>query len=166
MPLAAAALAAGDVAAAQDASEAGWQHLMVQPKVAAIHIDVFAQLALACGDLITARRRADEAVVSTTGWHLSMALTTRARVAIAQGEPEQAERDAHEALALAAELHTQLRVGDALECLAGLAGDAGSYLHAARLFGAADALGSAPARCASRSSKLITRHRCGRCATR
>ena len=31
-----------------------------------------------------------------------MALTTRARVAIAQGEPEQAERDAHDALAIAA----------------------------------------------------------------
>ena len=32
------------------------------------------------------------------------ALTTRARVAIAQGEPEQAERDAHDALACAADI--------------------------------------------------------------
>ena len=58
-----------------------------------------AQAALARGDLIAARRWADDAVAATTGWHLSQALTTRARVAIAQGEPEQAERDAHDALA-------------------------------------------------------------------
>ena len=47
-----------------------------------------------------------------------MALTTRARVAIAQGEPEQAERDAHEALACAAEVKAYLLIPDILECLA------------------------------------------------
>ena len=68
------------------------------------------------------------------------ALTTRARVAIAQGEPEQAERDAHDALACAAEIEAYLRIPDILECLAALAGDAGSHREAARLFGAADAI--------------------------
>ena len=68
------------------------------------------------------------------------ALTTRARVAIAQGEPEQAERDAHDALACAADVQAYLGVPDILECLAGLAGDAGSHREAARLFGAAQAI--------------------------
>ena len=69
------------------------------------------------------------------------ALTTRARVAIAQGEPEQAERDAHDALACAAEgFEAYLGISDILECLAALAGDAGSHREAARLFGAAHAI--------------------------
>ena len=59
--------------------------------------------ALACGDLVKARRW-DEAVTSTTGYNLSAALLARAHVAIAQGEPEQGERDAHDALACAAEV--------------------------------------------------------------
>ena len=66
-----------------------------------------------------------------------MALTTRARVAIAQGEPDQAERDAHDALARAAEVEAYLGIPDILECLAALAGEAGSHREAARLFGAA-----------------------------
>jgi hypothetical protein len=45
------------------------------------------EAALADGDLAAARRWADEAVSTTTGWWLIQALTTRARVAIAQGEP-------------------------------------------------------------------------------
>jgi DNA-binding CsgD family transcriptional regulator len=71
---------------------------------------------------------------------LSMALTTRARVAIAQGEPEQAERDAHEALTGAAEVEAYVFIPDILECLGTLAGDAGSHREAARLFGAAYAI--------------------------
>ena len=68
------------------------------------------------------------------------ALTTRARVAIAQGEPEQAERDAHDALACAADMQACTGVADTLECLAYVAGDAGSHSEAARLFGAAHAI--------------------------
>jgi DNA-binding CsgD family transcriptional regulator len=69
-----------------------------------------------------------------------VALTTRARVAIAQGEPGQAERDAHEALALAASTRAYLGAPDTFECLAALAVDAGSHREAVRLFGAADAM--------------------------
>ena len=61
-------------------------------------------------------------------------------MAIAQGEPEQAERDAHDALARAAEVEAYLFIPDILECLGTLAGDAGSHREAARLFGAADAI--------------------------
>ncbi len=69
-----------------------------------------------------------------------LALTTRARVAIAQGEPDQAERDAHDALAIAASMQSYLDTSDTLECLAALAGDGGSHREAARLFGAAHAI--------------------------
>jgi hypothetical protein len=61
-------------------------------------------------------------------------------VAIAQGESDEAERDAHDALTRAAEVHAHLHIPDALECLGTLAGDAGSHREAARLFGAADAI--------------------------
>jgi DNA-binding CsgD family transcriptional regulator len=74
---------------------------------------------------------------SATGFYLAWALATRAQVAIAQGEPEQAERDAHDALARAAEVEAYLLIPDILECLGTLAGEAGSHREAARLFGAA-----------------------------
>ncbi len=135
--LATASLAADDVAAAQEASEKAWRHRSVQPATAAIGRIGGAQAALAGGDLIAARRWADDAVATATGWLLMAALTTRAQVAIAQGEPEQAERDAHDALVIAAELKAYLPIPDTLECLATLAADAGSHREAARLFGAA-----------------------------
>jgi DNA-binding CsgD family transcriptional regulator len=99
-----------------------------------------AQAALAGGDLPAARRGADEAVSTATGWYMVWALTTRARVALAQDEPNQAERDARDALGCAAELGAHLGVPDILECLAVLAGDASSHREAARLFGAAHAI--------------------------
>ena len=71
-----------------------------------------------------------------TGAFLSDPLTTRARVAIAQGEPDQAERDAHDALARAAEVEAYLLIPDILECL----GTLGSHHEAARLLGAAHAI--------------------------
>ena len=138
--LAVATLAAGDVAAADDALAAGWQHISVLPKMAAIWSPSVAQAALARADLTAARRWADDAVAATSGWHLSSALTTRAGVAIAQDEPGQAERDAHEALATAASTRAYTFTPDTLECLAALAVDAGSYREAARLFGAADGI--------------------------
>jgi predicted ATPase len=85
--LAVAALAAGDVEGAAAASEAAWQKWSVQPTVAAIYVYPMVQTALARGDLTAARGRADDAVSSTTGSHLSAALITRARVAIAQASP-------------------------------------------------------------------------------
>ena len=67
-------------------------------------------------------------------------MTTRARVAIAEGDPERAEQDAHDALACCAGVGALLGVADLLEILAGLANDAGSHREAARLFGAADGI--------------------------
>ena len=66
-----AALAAGDVSAAHDASERAWQCLSVaQPQVAVAQRAFNAiEVALAEGDLVLARRLADEAVSVATGWH-------------------------------------------------------------------------------------------------
>jgi predicted ATPase/class 3 adenylate cyclase/DNA-binding CsgD family transcriptional regulator len=130
-----AALAAGDVGTLQDA--AARPYLSALPHTAAVQRLFSAEVALSGGDLLAARQWADEAVGSTAGWYRMWALTTRARVAIAQGEPEQGERDAHDELAIAASMQAYLGVSDILECLAVLAGDAGSHCEAARLFGAA-----------------------------
>jgi predicted ATPase/class 3 adenylate cyclase/DNA-binding CsgD family transcriptional regulator len=137
-PLARAALAAGDLAAATEASEVARQHFLGQPVPAANAIPL-AEIALATGDLPTARRYADEAVALTTGVGRAMALVARARVAIAQDESEQAERDAHDALAVAVDVDAHTTTPDALECLAAVADAAGSHRQAARLLGAADA---------------------------
>ncbi len=139
--LAVVALAAGDVETARDASAAAWEHGSFVPGFATHLRPIDACAALAGGDLIAARRWADDAVATATGWALlALALTTRARVAIAQGEPEQAERDAHDALASIPESFPYVGIFDILECLATLAVNAGSYREAARLFGAAAAI--------------------------
>lgn len=136
-----AALAAGDVQTAQHASEAAWRNLsLALPLSAAVQRAFNAQAALAGGDLSAARRWCDDAVQSMTGHHLAMALATCARIAVAEGKREEAERDAHKALACAAESGAHLDLPDVLECLAGLASDAGTHHAAARLFGAAEAI--------------------------
>jgi predicted ATPase/class 3 adenylate cyclase/DNA-binding CsgD family transcriptional regulator len=132
-----AALAAGDVGTALDATEAAGPHMGVLPGTAAAQRAFGAQAALAGGDLIAARRLVADVVTTTKGWFLMLLLTTRACVAIAEGEPERAERDAHDALGCAAEVEAYLSISDTLECLAALAGDSGSHREAARLFGAA-----------------------------
>jgi predicted ATPase/class 3 adenylate cyclase/DNA-binding CsgD family transcriptional regulator len=137
---AAAALAAGDAATAQEATEAAWLHVSGLPLPGGKRRVIAAQAALAGGDLAAARRWTDDAVSATTGAFLAEALTTRARLAIAQGEPDQAERDAHDALARAAELEAYLLIPDILECLAMPAREACSHREAGRLFGAADAI--------------------------
>ena len=120
---------------------AGHTHAPV-PKTTGLQQALSAEAALAGGDLVAARRWADDAVSKSTltGAFLSDPLMTRARVAVAQGEPDQAERDAHEALARAAEVEAYLFIPDMLECLGTLAGQAGSHREAARLFGAAHAM--------------------------
>jgi DNA-binding CsgD family transcriptional regulator len=135
-----AALAAGDGAAAHEAREAARRDVIVVSGGAAALQRIWnAEAALADRDLAAARRWADEAAAAMTGMWLAWALWTRARVAIAQSEPEQAERDAHDALTIAAEVEAHLFV-HILECLAALAGESGSHREAARLFGAAHSI--------------------------
>jgi DNA-binding CsgD family transcriptional regulator len=136
-----AALAAGDAATARTATDAACLHAQgAPPGMSALSGALSAQAALADGDLVAARRAADEAIATAAGWYSLWALLTRARVAFAQGEPHQAERDTHDALVCATEFDTRLGVPDALECLAAMACDMGSHQESARLFGAAHAI--------------------------
>jgi predicted ATPase/class 3 adenylate cyclase/DNA-binding CsgD family transcriptional regulator len=132
-----AALAAGDAAAALRAAQNAWQHTNPQRELLTAITAPMGEAALACGDLAVARRWADDTVARVSGWYRMRALTVRAFIGIAQGDPEQAERDAHDALALAVHTHGYLRVADTLECLARMAADDGNHPYAARLFGAA-----------------------------
>jgi predicted ATPase/DNA-binding CsgD family transcriptional regulator len=136
--VAVACLADDDAMSAMQAGEAARQRIGLDPAMSGIFIWL-ALAPLACGDLAAARRWAEEAVSLARGWFLAAALTTRAHVEIAQGELDRAERDAYDALAIAASGQGDLLVPGILECLADIAGDAGSHREAARYFGAADA---------------------------
>jgi predicted ATPase/class 3 adenylate cyclase/DNA-binding CsgD family transcriptional regulator len=138
--LACAAIAAGDIISAADACETAWRMRKAGREAFVLSVTPLAPTALAQGDLVAARRWADETVSRTTGWHLMVAHAERARVAIAQGDPGQAEHDAHDALALGTEIGSVLVTADALECLAELAAAADGHQRAARLFGAAQAI--------------------------
>lgn len=133
-------LAGGDLDACARECGTALEILSVQPSARGDVVYPLAEVALARGDLTAARRVADEAVSATKGWHLATALRTRARIALALGELESAERDAHAALAHAANLNAYLNVADTLECLGRLAAVEESYSEAARLLGAAEAM--------------------------
>jgi DNA-binding CsgD family transcriptional regulator len=135
-----AALASGDAAAARQACEAARPHTVPQREVYMRSVNPLAEAALAGDDLAAARRWADDTAAVVPGCYQMWALTMRAYVAIAQDEPEQAERDTHEALAIALRTNGYLRLPDTLECLARLAADGANAHYAARLFGAADAM--------------------------
>jgi predicted ATPase/class 3 adenylate cyclase/DNA-binding CsgD family transcriptional regulator len=135
--LAVAALAAGEPAAAWRACKAARQFTDLVPATGVIYMWA-ARAPLACGELRAATEWADKVVSLTKGCDLSAALATRARVAIARGELELAEVDAHDALTVAARLRAHLIVPDILECLGVLAISAASHREAATLFGAAD----------------------------
>jgi predicted ATPase/DNA-binding CsgD family transcriptional regulator len=136
---AAAMLAAGEVAEADRASALAWEQLKPNPIHQQSHVYLRAEVALARGNLPAARQWADEAVSVAAGWYRVLALTARARVAVAQNEPDDAERDTHDALASAVCLGVLLGVPDLLELLAILALNAERYAEASRLFGAAEA---------------------------
>jgi DNA-binding CsgD family transcriptional regulator len=137
--LANAELASGNPAAAKRACEAAWLHTNALKQVFVRSLMPMAEATMACGDLPAARRWADDSVVIVPGGHRVTALKARAQVAIAQGEPQQAERDLHDALEIAERTGGFLRLPDVFECLAALAAAANAE-HAARLLGAADGM--------------------------
>jgi predicted ATPase/class 3 adenylate cyclase/DNA-binding CsgD family transcriptional regulator len=139
--LAQANLAAGDIEAANDASEAAWQCMSVgQPQLAVAQRCFNAtEIAMVRGDLVTARALANAAIAAAVGWHLVAALLARARIAIAEGAHEEGERDAYDALACATATRAYLPVAEILECLGGVAIRAGNHPEAGRIFGATDA---------------------------
>jgi predicted ATPase/class 3 adenylate cyclase/DNA-binding CsgD family transcriptional regulator len=135
--LAVAALAVGDVKAAKQACDASWRHTYPLKELLTRSTVPMADAALGCGDLAAARRWADDTVAVAPGYHRMVALIARARVALAQGERQQAEADLHDAVAIAERTGGHLRLPDALECLAALAVGANPE-YAARLLGAAE----------------------------
>ena len=135
--LANAALANGDAAAAKQACDAALRHTYPLKEPMIRSLIPMAEAAMGCGDLVAARRWADDSVAMAPGCARSLALTGKARVALAQGEPGQAERDAHEALAIADKTGGYVRLPDTLECLAVVAAETNPQ-HAARLLGAAE----------------------------
>jgi len=135
-----AAFAAGDVTSARTECQKSWQHRAPEREPLTLSLAPLAEAAAADGDLSEARRWADSAVSKTSNWHLLNALVSRARVAIAQGEVQQAERDAFDALAMNIEMQAHLATPNLLECLAVLGAKFGQRLSAARLIGAAEAL--------------------------
>jgi predicted ATPase/DNA-binding CsgD family transcriptional regulator len=132
-------LLVGDSAAAWQAFEAGRRRTGLHPGTVGLYLSS-ALAPLACGDPVTARRWADDAMSVAKGVNRAAALTVRARVEIVQGQAELAQRDALEALEIAASARSVLNLGPIFGCLAVLANDAGSHLEAARLLGAADAI--------------------------
>jgi predicted ATPase/class 3 adenylate cyclase/DNA-binding CsgD family transcriptional regulator len=140
LAVAASALAAGDVGAAQVADERAWKEIGLDLEVSNINVWRRAQAALACGDLAAAGRWTDHAVSATTGFHLMEALTMHARIAIVRGEVAEAERFAHDALACAVGIQAIVGLPDVLDCLADVARHVGDVREAARHYGASAAI--------------------------
>ena len=140
--IAIASLSAADVESAAKAGAAAREQLTIAPPPIAAGWAYYpmAEIALGRGDLAEARRWAEGAVSMTAGWGLSLALMTRARVALADKNASSAERDLHEALSCAAEVEAHLVVPDVLESLARVVGGDGNHRDAARFCGAADAV--------------------------
>jgi predicted ATPase/class 3 adenylate cyclase/DNA-binding CsgD family transcriptional regulator len=134
------ALVAGDAKEARRACETAWRHTIPIREIYARCFNPLAEAALASGDLIAARDWADAVVAVVPGAFRLKALTVRAVVALAQGEPDQAQRDVHDALVVAAETKSSWRLPETLECLARLTADDGNFKAAARVLGSADAI--------------------------
>ncbi len=139
LTLGAAYLSAGDVTAARDSLIQAYSRI---PDAGFTTTNTLwrAETELAAGDVVAARVWADQAVSATKGFFRMMALTARARVALAEGDAQAAERDVYDALACAADSGAQLGVPAIFDFLAWLAAQAESYPEAARLFGAAEAV--------------------------
>jgi predicted ATPase/class 3 adenylate cyclase/DNA-binding CsgD family transcriptional regulator len=139
LALSGAHLAGGDVINAKAAMTEGW-HRVPDVEFSVTSLPWRADTELAAGDVGAARAWADQAVSANAGFFRMRSLITSARVALAEGDLEAAERDAHEALMCAAENEVQLNLPDLLDILAALAVHGESYPEAARLFGAAEAI--------------------------
>ncbi len=136
-----ASLSAADMESAAKAGAAGQEQLTIAPpQIAAVWAYPIAEVELMRGDLAQAHSLAEEVISMTTGFHMSLALMTRARVSLAENNASSAQRDLHEALRCAAQVEAYLVVPDLLECLARVVAGDGNHRDAARFCGAADAV--------------------------
>ncbi|WP_234794315.1 helix-turn-helix transcriptional regulator [Mycolicibacterium flavescens] len=132
-----AALVEGDAQRARKACEDAWRHTIPLREPFARCTNPFAEALLACGDPAAARRWADEAVAVVPGIFVSIALTVRALVALAENRVREAENDVLAALASVAATGPHMRVPDILECLARIHAADNVHDRAVRLLGAA-----------------------------
>ena len=135
-----AALADGDIEAAEAACDAAWRNASPERRRNILNLVPRNESALATGDLDGARGIADEMVAGANGWHLAHALTVRARVAMAQGDETCADQDLYDALAVAAHMKAFLGLADTFEGIATRAAHNESHHEAARLLGTAGAM--------------------------
>lgn len=138
--VASAALAKGDATAARYACEMAMRHTYPLKDLFTRSIVPMTDAVLGCGDLVAARRWAHDMVVAAPGVHQVLALAGRARVALADNQWDQAERDTHEALVVAARTGGKQWTADLLEILARLLTNDGNFAAAARVLGAADGI--------------------------
>ena len=140
--LAIAALAAGDVATALDATAAGWEHASFAPGFAA-HLRPSLRGCHACergsrrGPPLGRRSRLDGARRGPADAGADHTRPRGDRTRLSQSRLSVTPMTRSRALA---EVVAYLCIPDILECLGTLAGDAGSHREAARLFGAAAAI--------------------------
>jgi DNA-binding CsgD family transcriptional regulator len=93
------------------------------------------------GELITEAKAAHDGLIEANSLTFQgFALALQGNTGAARATAEAAERDAHDALACAAEVAAYTYVPDILECLAVLAASAGGHREATRLFGAAESM--------------------------
>jgi DNA-binding CsgD family transcriptional regulator len=137
-----AAAAAGDVAAMDEANTRFWAYESMTPMRGEILASMPAETALAQGDRAAARDWADKAVARAAGRPIYTveALLASARVAIALGDIERAERDTHLALAEANAASIRLLMPQILDCLGRVASIDERHHQAVRLYAAAGAL--------------------------
>jgi len=133
------ALVLGDAATAARFCESALHNTYARKELFIRCILPQAETLLSCGDLAGARRWADDNVALFPGAFQVLALTTRARVALAQGELHRTELDAYDALEAAERTGAYLRAPDAFECLAAVAATS-APVKAARLLGAAQGI--------------------------
>ena len=135
-----AALADGDIAAARQAAEECRRCTVPEREIFIRTFNPVAEVALAP----VIWQRPASGPMTSSQWHPVAIKRSHCRYGPGsprpKAQPEQAERDAHEALTIAVRTRTHLRVPDTLECLAYLADIGGSHSHAARLLGAAQGI--------------------------
>src|ERR1700712_1033864 len=132
-------ISTGDLETASSAATTARQQMSAHAVPSANGTPV-AEIALARGELATARQYADEAVSLCSGVYRAMGLTARSRVAMAEDDWEAAERDAYAALTTATSVDAHVTTPDALECLVAATASGGSTKGLVRLLGAAATL--------------------------
>src|SRR6266849_1958411 len=139
-------LAGGDAARARDAIAPLVDAIRATPmsRYAGVPLVVLADAQLALDAREDAEASLDEATALARAgaltWVLGRAARIRAELRVRQGDLQQAESLAHEALTLAREAGDQLGLVDALELLARLATEQESAKEAVRLWAAAESL--------------------------